>query len=396
MICILTENELARNHGTGAQILQMVEGSAFHHFHWHIGHGRKSEVRESLLLDDWRLPNVFGLGGIVRRLRRFTGLTWWRGTQVNTSLFRSYLRVHGLKFNVAYVVVGRESDAARALSIVKTLRVPYVLHMMDIMESDGLKKETMPAIGELLAGASKVISLLPSITREMQKFISAPIQEIPIGQKITSWTAREFSHDQPIRLAMVGRPYAAGCELLADAWETVKRSQRKIELVYYGAQYKDMSRKLKQVCHNGGYFSDDEAYRKILAEAHLAFLSGPNANDMFGKWSFPSRTVDYLMAGLPILACVANGSSTEEILRPISPGGVAFTRNGPEICDAINRFTADKQSWLAASRAVRSFAERTMSLDTVRKRVLDALDAAARKPVTRIGGTESITSAVVT
>ena len=79
MICILTENELARNHGTGAQILQMVEGSAFHHFHWHIGHGRKSEVRESLLLDDWRLPNVFGLGGIVRRLRRFTGLTWWRG-----------------------------------------------------------------------------------------------------------------------------------------------------------------------------------------------------------------------------------------------------------------------------------------------------------------------------
>ncbi len=368
MICILTENELARNHGTGAQILQMVEGSAFHHFHWHIGHGRKSEVRESLLLVDW-LPNVFGLRGIVRRLRRFTGLTWWSGTQVNAFLLRSYLRLHGLKFNVAYVVVGRERDAARALSIVKTLRVPYVLHMMDILESDGLKKETMPAIGELLAGASKVISLLPSITREMQKFISVPIQEIPIGQKITSWT---------------------------DAWETLKRSQRKIELVYYGTQYNDMSGKLRQVCHNGGYFSDEEAYRKILAESHLAFLSGPNANDMYGKWSFPSRTVDYLMAGLPILACVPNGSSTEEILRPISPEGVAFTRNGPEICDAINRFTADKQSWLAASRAVRSFAERTMSLDTVRKRVLDALDAAAGKPVTRIGGTESITSAVVT
>jgi len=65
MICILTENELARNHGTGAQILQMVEGSAFHHFHWHIGHGRKSEVRESSLLVDWRLRNVLGLGGIV-------------------------------------------------------------------------------------------------------------------------------------------------------------------------------------------------------------------------------------------------------------------------------------------------------------------------------------------
>jgi hypothetical protein len=381
MICILTENELARNHGVAAQILQMVEGSAFHHFHWHIGHGRKSEVRESLLLVDW-LPNVFGLRGIVRRLRRFTGLTWWRGTQVNTFLFRSYLRLHGLKFNVAYVVVGRESDAARALSILKTLDVPYIINMVDVMEEEGLDPASMPGIRQLLTGAQGHISLLPSITREMQKFITLPIREIPPGKPVTKYIARPPVSGERVRLIISGRPYVGGCQVLAKALNEVEQSCGAIEIVYVGPHYHDLPPELKPRCRDAGFAASDTDYQRFLAGAHIAFLSGPDTNDMHGKWSFPSRTVDYLMAGLPILACVPKGSSTEEILTPISPDAVAFTRNGPDVRAAINRFTADKQSWLAASRTARSFAEKTMSLDAVRKKVLDMLEVAAGKPVT--------------
>ena len=378
MICILTESELARSHGTGAQILQMFQGAQFHHFYWKIGHGQRSEVPQSTLLADW-IPNVPKIGGVVRRLRRLSGMTWWHGNQINAPWLRHLLRSQGLTFDVVYVVIARESDAQRALSIVRQIGAPYVLHMMDILETDGLKPERMPAIGELLKGASQLISLLPSITREMRQFVRTPVREISIGQKITAWTAREFEDDRAVRLVMVGRPYRGGCELLANAWEAAKLSERKMELVYYGTQHNDMPAKLRNICRDGGYISNGEAYRKILAEAHLAFLSGPNANDMHGKWSFPSRTVDYLMAGLPVLACVSAGSATEDVLKPISPQAVAFTRSESDIIEAINRFTADQEAWVTASRAARSFAEKTMSLEVVRERVLAALETAKVK-----------------
>ncbi|MGO8764079.1 MAG: hypothetical protein ACLQSR_02965 [Limisphaerales bacterium] len=376
MICILTENELARNHGTGAQILQMMEGCKFHHFHWHIGPGRKSEVRESLLLVDW-LPNVFGLRGIVRRLRRLTGMNWWHGNQINRLMLQSYLRWHGLKFDVAYVVVARETDAARALSIVKALGVRYVVDLMDVMEDNGLDPVAMPAMRELLTGAHGHISLLPSITREMQKFVNAPIQEIPPGKPLTKHIASPPANGERVRIIISGRPYVGGCRLLATALKDIEETCRAVEIIYIGPHYQDLPSELKPHCRDAGFVANDSDYQEFLAGTHLAYLSGPDTNDMHGRWSFPSRTVDYLMAGLPVLACVPEGSSTEEVLKPIAPGGVAFTRTGPEICEAINGFTGDKQSWLAASRTVRSFAEKTMSLEVVRKKVLEALEAAA-------------------
>ena len=378
MICILTDNELARSHGTGAQILQIFQGTQFHHFYWRIAHGQESEVPQSTLLKD-RIPDVRQLGGVLRRLKQLSGMTWWRDNQINAAWFHRLLRSHSLTFDLVYVVVARESDAERAFSIVRQIDAPYVLHMMDILEPDGLKPERMPAFSGLIKGASQLISLLPSITLEVRKFVNTPIQEVSIGQKITSWTARGLQYDRPIRLVMVGRPYRGGCELLANAWEAARLPQQKIELVYYGTQYNDMPAKIRNFCRDGGYINNGEDYRKTLAEAHLAFLSGPDADNMHGKWSFPSRTVDYLMAGLPVLACVSAGSATEDVLKPISPQAVAFTRSEADIIEAINRFTADREAWAAASHAARSFAETTMSLEVVREKVFAALESAMNK-----------------
>ena len=80
-----------------------------------------------------------------------------------------------------------------------------------------------------------------------------------------------------------------------------------------------------------------------------------------------------------MLACVSAGSSTEDVLKPISPQAVAFTRSESDIIEAINRFTADQEAWVTASRAARSFAEKTMSLEVVRERVLAALETAKVK-----------------
>jgi hypothetical protein len=375
MTCIITDNELARSHGTGAQILQLFQGYPFHHFYWRVGHGRRSEVPQSTLLED-RVPPVPKLGGAVRRLKQWSGRTWWRGDEVNVTWLQREVQSRGLKLDAAYVVIARESDAARALSIVRSLELPYVVNMVDVLHDQGLDPATMPAMTELLKGASSLLALLPSIAEEMGKFSRAPIQIVPVGKPLAERIAAPPGSDEPVRIIIGGRPYRGGCNLLAKAWETVKRSCRKVELNYVGPHYGDIPAELKPECRNAGFLQSEDDYQRFLASAHLAFLTGPDADDMHGRWSFPSRTVDHLMAGLPVLACVPAGSATEKVLGPISPQAVAFTRSGTDIVDAINRFAASAADWTSASRSARSFVEQNMSLEVVRASVFAALKLA--------------------
>ena len=360
----------------GAQILQLFQGHQFHHFYWRIGHGGVSETPYSTLLID-RAPSTPNLGGVVSRLMWHFNRTWWIRDEVNAKMLRRYVATHRLDFDVAYVVVAREGDAARASSIVKCLGVPYVVNMVDVLESDGLTPATMPGIDELLRRARGHISLLPSITREMRKFINGPIVEIPPGKPASNYLAKAPADGEPVRMVISGRPYAGGCRFLATALKAVKEACRRVEIVYVGPHHKHIPPELKPYCRDAGFIENEEGYQRFLAEHHLAFLSGPDANDMYGKWSFPSRTVDYLMAGLPILACVPERSSTEDVLKPISPLAVEFTRKTSDLTTAINRFTTDKEAWFRASKLARSFAETTMSLETVRAKVFKMLESAA-------------------
>ena len=87
---------------------------------------------QSTLLADW-VPNV-------RKIKESsddegevcTGTAWWHDDQVNATKFDRLVQSRGLRFEAAYIVVARESDAARALSIVRSLKLPYVVHMVDV------------------------------------------------------------------------------------------------------------------------------------------------------------------------------------------------------------------------------------------------------------------------
>jgi hypothetical protein len=380
MICIITENELARSHGTGAAILQMFEGTDFHHFYWHVGHGMRSETPHSTLLADW-VPRVRKVGGAVRLLWQWSGAGWWHGNEINPHWWRRVAAAHGARFSVAYVVVARERDAARALSLLRTLRLPYVVHLVDVLHEEGLGPSTTPAMGELLNGATGLLALLPSIAAEMGKLTRAPIRIIPVGKPVPQQVAAAPGTDGPIRLIIGGRPYAGGCRLLAESWDDVRRRCPRVELTYVGPHYLDIPSELRAVCRNAGFLRDEDDYRRFMGSAHLAYLSGPDADDMFGRWSFPSRAVDHLMAGLPLLASVPGGSATEQVLGAISPEAVAFTRSSSDITDAIHRFTASGDAWVRASHQARDFAVRTMSLDVVRDEVFRALELARQDGV---------------
>jgi len=371
-IALITEAELARSHGTGAQLLRLFEGLQYHHLYWGVRHGRRSEVRNSSLLADPE-TGVDLLSKIKRRARRYSGLSWWNGSSVNRGKLQALLSGIQADFDVAFVVVGRESDAARAWSLVTRLGCPYIVWVVDIMHEGGLDPESMPGFRALLANAAAVLSLMPSISSELIKFGVSPV-EVFVGQHVHSVMASPPVNGQPIRIVTGGRPYSGGCRFLAQAWPAIQAQFPHVELVYVGPHFADLPEELRPVAANRGFLEED-AYRRCLAECHIAFLSGPDLLDMFGKFSFPSRTSDYLMAGLPVVGKVPAHSATQKVLMPLQPQAVRMVQTDAQLMDALNALLAP-EAWSRASQMVRAYAERFFSLERNRGVIMGLLSTA--------------------
>lgn len=373
----ITQAELARSHGTGAQVLELLEETDYHHVYWHVCHGMRSESTRSTLLSD-RLPPVPGIRKLCRVARSCLGRTWWRGTSVNRAYFESLLRSAG-PFDVAYVVVASEFDAARALSLLDIADIPFVLHVCDILEPGGLN-QVMTAFASLVSRASCVFSLLPSITAELEKLCSRQFAPLPIGKPASPVTAQPPESGGPVVVTFGGRPYAAGCSALAAAVPLLKNTLGgRLALRYVGPHFRDVPAELKRHCNDLGFVSDEGQFRKHLAEAHIAFLSGPDTLDRFGLYSFPSRVVDYLHAGLPVVGCVPAGSATSRILSESAPDAVSLGESVTSLHDGIMRFGSSIEAWRQANQSAMSAARSLFLLSKVRTTLIDALRNAAER-----------------
>lgn len=372
----ITQAELARSHGTGAQVLELLEGTDYHHVYWHVCHGMRSESAHSTLLSD-RLPGVPGIRKLWRAARSCLGHTWWRGTSVNRSYVEALLRDEG-PFDVAYVVIASEVDAARALSLLDVARVPFVLHVCDILETDGLN-EGMTAFASLVSRADVVFSLLPSITAELEKLHRRSYVPLPIGKPASDACARPPTPGGPIVVTFGGRPYATGCAALAAAIPLLKDTLGdRLELRYVGPHFRDVPAELKPHCRDMGFIADEEEFRKHLAEAHIAFLSGPDTLDRFGLYSFPSRVVDYLHVGLPVVGCVPTGSATSLMLSESAPDAVSLGETAASLHEGILRFGDSTDAWRLANQSAIDAARSRFLLSKVRTTLLEALRDAAK------------------
>ncbi len=386
-VAVITSTELARSHGTGAQILQLLEGLSYHHFYWNIGHGTRSEVSESTLLRDPLYPyyhNKRGIRIILRKSMSLFGLNWWKGTEIRSQRLASLFKKMK-SFDVAYVIVANEHDAARAQTILKHMPVPYILHVVDIYHPEGLNPD-MRAFAELASHASRIISLIPPITEELRKISNQPIIELPIGKPVTDFRAVAPENDKSLRMVLSGRPYAEGCHMLAAAIPLLRKSGIKLDVAYIGPHYKDIPLALKYYCVDCGFMDDEERYRKELASYHLALISGPDKLDAFGKYSFPSRTVDYMSVGLPLIACVPHDSATESVLMPVMPQGAACVATAEDIVSAVRYFGLNRENWERGSRMVRDYSQSHMSLTQVRATLVSQLkEVAESSPRAQVG-----------
>lgn len=392
-VCLITGPALASTHGTGAQILRIFgqSGLLFFHLYWSLLRGR-SEINNSHRLEDplhwpWYKGRRF-----VSKVERLLGVSWWNGNTVRVNKFRALLKARRLDCDVAYVSVSNEDEAQRAVSLLKHLNCPYVVHIWDICHPGGLDPETMTGYSQLFKGAFASLALNDAIKAQVERFSVSNVEIVSFGQEVTPETANPPAPGQTLRILITGSLYPKGLNLIERCWPSLAKN-RQIDLIYVGAHSTAIPESLRPFMTDRGYVSDAE-YQDIVRTSHVAYLTGPSELDFLGRFSVPSRLSDFLMAGLPVLACVAAESATEKFLSPLAPSCVHFTRTPEELSRGLDHFSSPKR-WRDASDDAKSFALENLAMPAVRKRILDTLTRACARSETEIGLTAEVQQATL-
>ncbi len=381
---IITGLPLCHRHGTGAQILRIFRdaGLSFWSLHWSYRRGFVSENAAAARLQNLpRLKRLRG-GRVVDAVDRALGTAWWQGDQVNGPKLRRLLSARAWRADVAYVAVANEREARSASSILDQLACPYVLHLWDLCHDEGLDPATMAGYARLLTGAASVLVLSEPMADQVRRFDVAGCEVVRFGQRLAACAQLPPSRGEPVRIVLVGslgEPGNPAIDILLSAWPRLAERLGQVHLTYLGQHYSRLPSALRQIVEYPGLVSA-EAYENVLASSHLAILPSPHRLDCFGRFSLPSRVSDYLMAGLPVLACVAEGTATASFLAPLSPGTVRFVNSAAGLVNAVESF-AEPEVWLRANRSAREYAEEQFAIERVRGRIVEHLLAAAEHRV---------------
>lgn len=374
-LAVVTECALSRKHGTGAQLLGILEGSSLEYFHFYFTHAHagESECARSYRIEDprWRWRGRRHIGKIERLL----GLNWWEGNRLDSARFSSLLRKKALIADAAYVCVGTEEAAGQANAILAELKVPYVVQVMDIYYQAGFDPASMPELAKLVNGASAVVAINEAIKAELMKFGRNDVRILAVGRDTTPLHAAPPQPGQPLRLLLVGNlvAYETGLRVLERIWPEIKQRLGNVTLVYAGAHNHMVPAGLRPSMEDAGYITGVE-YDRVVASCHVGVLPGPMDLNHLGKFSIPSRTGDFLAAGLPLLGFLAPGSATRVTLAPLAGEAAVFTNDGVGVAEGLAKIVATPELWSIASAKANAFASDHFNLARTRTAVLEILD----------------------
>ncbi len=390
---ILSEYCLAGSHGSGAQMLRIADHAHLDHFHLYwssMPFGFSEAGRPSFLFEDPLFWRKLRLNRLMTKLHAAVGLRGWRGNALNTRLFRRLIPAAQTDCDVVYAFATSEESAQRCLSLIDHLRTPFVVHIMDLQHADGLDPATMPGFAGLLRRASSVLAINEAVEREVGKFAVREVEVVPFCQAVYPAPSREAPVDGACRVAVIGAIHHRGLDMLAEAWPGVLARFPRAELVYAGRQISDFPASLRPHVTDLGFVTG-ERYLETLRRAHVGYVPGPVDLGCYGRFSIPSRIADFCMAGLPLVACVAQNSAAELFLRPtLGEGFVRIPRHAGELILQFQAWLADEPLRAVAGANARRFAETHLSSATVAPRVvahLRAASAARSKAGMRVRGT---------
>lgn len=162
-----------------------------------------------------------------------------------------------------------------------------------------------------------------------------------------------------------------GVENLIKAFLMVNCSN--VELHLYGIgdmsdEIKLLAKKHKNIIYHGSVYRDEV----LIAQKNATLLVNPRANDEeYTKYSFPSKTMEYLVSGRPVLAFLLDGMP-EEYKDYI----IAFNENTPEAIARIieNMLQKDSKELDDIGNKSKNFALKFKNCRVQTKKIVDSID----------------------
>ncbi len=377
----------APTNGTSVQMQRMF-GSADEslvHLMWDQREAGDQSIRWVINTDDgdfglyWKFPFI-RLGRILRNLKESFFHPWWKSGQLNSSRLRKAMALVPLRPRQAYINFFNEADAARACELWKATGCPpFVLHILDIFDSE-LSETCTPNITFLARNANHVLCLNRLIEREMQRIgavetslfsLCSDLEPIPRGK----------SPSAPLKIIISGALYSnfnvenKAMNLLLEAWPQVARAFPGAELHYSGAASWGLPEELRPYIRDHGLL-DTAAYRKLLRSCHMAYVPVSHLQHTTLRYSFPSRIPDYLVCGLPVIACTGENTGIHEFFQTTPHECTRLVSTAEDFLATVQEFANDSTDWEKASRAATDYAKEAFAVESARKILFNYLNAA--------------------
>lgn len=241
---------------------------------------------------------------------------------------------------VIYAAPVSHRHASRVRFLIEYFRKPFVLHYWDFM--DGGMADATADTRWLIANAARIFVLSKKMRDEISAFHVQPAY-LTFTREPSRFQARP--PDGPslkiVFMGFVATPaYHDSLFLLKTAIEAVAKRGVDVTVTYLGAekQFALPTERFGDMLTFTGFKDDNDARDAALAEAHVAFLTGPSAlpeNDHRAKYSVPSRILDFMAVGLPTLAAVHPDTATADFLAAPSFKAIRHCRSAEAIAEAL-------------------------------------------------------------
>ncbi len=327
-----------------------------------------------------KLPAPFTpLSRTCQRVKHLFFRPWWYRKKFDSARLARELAAIPIKPRQAYVNFFSEPEAAMAETLWDSVgRPPFVLHIVDILEP-GLSVEKTPHFVRMIRAASHVLCLNGLIQREMARLGACTTSLFPLCSDLT--IAPRTAPPLPLKIVMSGALYAPvlngnrALQLLADIWPRVIDAFPGAQLHYSGAAGRALPEAMRPYVHDHGLLNTDD-YRQLLGSCHVAYVPVSHPDDSMLRYSLPSRIPDYLILGLPVIACVGPDTGMYDFFQTTPPETSRVIQTGDEFLAALEFLARDARQWENASHIATAYSQKTFAVESARQLLFDRLNAA--------------------
>jgi Glycosyl transferases group 1 len=321
----------------GVQTLRLIDPHPdWLHFHWWSNSLKQMDARSVLFENTVLSRYSFLHHPTLSRLFERVGVSSWVGSDLRPALAKRLTEQYQQRVSSTYVAPLSESDATRCLELTNLVGAPFVLHLWDVLNGDVAKG----ALRELIDRAERVFCVSEPLLHDVS-LIRGDAELLTFSRDPSAETAIAPGQG-PLRIVMHGNisSYAEGLDDLDQAITLLEPNGLRVEVSFLGSPkiLRQTQTTIKKRVTVRGFFPTQQDLDRELGQAHVAFLPGPKLDpkfDLRSRYSIPSRVLDYMALGLPIVGTVHKSSATGGFVRKLGLDHAATCSGPEEIADCL-------------------------------------------------------------